>query len=146
MVSRAYHDALFMASVAPTGMIFVPCRDGVSHRPDEWIGEKWLADGVKTLGLALARLVHRHKARAWAQRARWHSYAEERRRLECGETPCELRSVWLAPRHAVDRPGVGALEREGGGDKLDGGTYCRFYLLRPLQSASTPDVWTTTAC
>ena len=56
MVSRAYHDALFMASVAPTGMIFVPCRDGVSHRPDEWIGEKWLADGVKTLGLALARL------------------------------------------------------------------------------------------
>ncbi|CAI5530508.1 unnamed protein product, partial [Closterium sp. Naga37s-1] len=36
MVSRAYHDALFMARVAPTGMVFIPCRGGVSHRPDEF--------------------------------------------------------------------------------------------------------------
>src|SRR5262249_40467160 len=32
MVSRAYHDSLFMARVAPTAMLFIPCRDGVSHR------------------------------------------------------------------------------------------------------------------
>lgn len=36
MVSRAYHDSLFMAQIAPTGMIFIPCRNGWSHRPDEF--------------------------------------------------------------------------------------------------------------
>ena len=36
MVSRAYHDSLFMAQLAPVAMIFVPCRGGVSHRPDEF--------------------------------------------------------------------------------------------------------------
>ena len=35
MVSRAYHDSLFMARIAPIAMIFIPCRNGVSHRPDE---------------------------------------------------------------------------------------------------------------
>ncbi|CDF39769.1 unnamed protein product [Chondrus crispus] len=35
LVSRAYHDSLFMARKFPTGMIFVPCRGGVSHRPDD---------------------------------------------------------------------------------------------------------------
>jgi N-carbamoyl-L-amino-acid hydrolase len=35
MVSRAYHDSLFMARIAPVGMVFIPCRGGVSHRPDE---------------------------------------------------------------------------------------------------------------
>src|SRR5262249_48707217 len=36
MVSRAYHDSLFMTRICPTGMIFVPCKDGISHRPDEY--------------------------------------------------------------------------------------------------------------
>ena len=36
MISRAYHDSLFMAGIAPTGMIFIPCRDGISHRPEEY--------------------------------------------------------------------------------------------------------------
>ena len=36
MVSRAYHDSLFMARIAPIAMIFIPCRLGVSHRPDEF--------------------------------------------------------------------------------------------------------------
>ena len=36
MISRAYHDSLFMARIAPTGMIFIPCREGISHRPDEY--------------------------------------------------------------------------------------------------------------
>src|SRR5258707_12862628 len=35
MVSRAYHDSLFMARIAPVGMVFIPCPGGVSHRPDE---------------------------------------------------------------------------------------------------------------
>ena len=36
MVSRAYHDSLFMARVSPTTMIFIPCRNGWSHRPEEF--------------------------------------------------------------------------------------------------------------
>jgi len=35
MVSRAYHDSLFMARVCPMGMIFIPCKDGISHHPAE---------------------------------------------------------------------------------------------------------------
>ncbi|MEN1679608.1 MAG: M20 family metallo-hydrolase [Planctomycetota bacterium] len=56
MVSRAYHDSLFMARVAPTGMIFIPCRDGVSHRPDEYASPAAIAAGVQTLALTLAEL------------------------------------------------------------------------------------------
>ena len=33
MVSRAYHDSLFMARIAPMAMVFVPCRGDISHRP-----------------------------------------------------------------------------------------------------------------
>ncbi|PZM11550.1 Zn-dependent hydrolase [Rhizobium tubonense] len=37
MISGAFHDALFLARVAPTGMIFVPCRDGLSHNEAEFV-------------------------------------------------------------------------------------------------------------
>eukprot|EP00195_Chlamydomonas_chlamydogama_P017271 CAMPEP_0202902448 /NCGR_PEP_ID=MMETSP1392-20130828/16857_1 /ASSEMBLY_ACC=CAM_ASM_000868 /TAXON_ID=225041 /ORGANISM="Chlamydomonas chlamydogama, Strain SAG 11-48b" /LENGTH=439 /DNA_ID=CAMNT_0049589209 /DNA_START=61 /DNA_END=1376 /DNA_ORIENTATION=+ len=56
MVSRAYHDSLFMARVAPTGMIFIPCRNGWSHRPDEYAHPDHIANGVKVLALTMARL------------------------------------------------------------------------------------------
>ena len=56
MVSRAYHDALFMAQIAPTGMIFVPCKGGVSHRPDEFSSKQDMENGVRTLALAMAKL------------------------------------------------------------------------------------------
>jgi N-carbamoyl-L-amino-acid hydrolase len=56
MVSRAYHDSLFMARVAPTGMVFIPCRNGVSHRPDEFVEPHHLAAGVEVLARALAEL------------------------------------------------------------------------------------------
>src|SRR5258708_66420 len=36
MVSRAYHDSLFMARVAAGAMLFIPCKGGFSHRPDEY--------------------------------------------------------------------------------------------------------------
>ena len=36
MVSRAYHDSLFVSRIAPVAMLFVPCRNGYSHRPDEY--------------------------------------------------------------------------------------------------------------
>lgn len=56
MVSRAYHDSLFMARIAPTGMIFIPCKGGYSHRPDEFASEKDIGNGVRVLALAMAQL------------------------------------------------------------------------------------------
>jgi N-carbamoyl-L-amino-acid hydrolase len=56
IVSRAYHDALFMARVAPTGMIFIPCRGGVSHRPEEYASPEQIRCGVEVLAHSLARL------------------------------------------------------------------------------------------
>ena len=35
VVSGAGHDAVYMARVAPTAMIFVPCKDGISHNEIE---------------------------------------------------------------------------------------------------------------
>jgi ureidoglycolate amidohydrolase len=56
MVSRAYHDSLFMARVAPIAMLFIPCRNGVSHRPDEYASLDDIVLGSRVLALALARL------------------------------------------------------------------------------------------
>jgi N-carbamoyl-L-amino-acid hydrolase len=56
MVSRAYHDALFMARIAPTAMIFIPCRDGYSHRPEEYSSPEQIAAGIRVLAGSVARL------------------------------------------------------------------------------------------
>jgi len=56
MVSRAYHDSLFMARIAPVGMVFIPCRGGVSHRPDEYAAPQEIENGAKVLASTLARL------------------------------------------------------------------------------------------
>ena len=56
LVSRAYHDSLFMSRIAPTAMIFIPCRDGISHRPDESAAISDIAAGVDVLARTLADL------------------------------------------------------------------------------------------
>ncbi|NYF79409.1 M20 family metallo-hydrolase [Granulicella arctica] len=56
MVSRAYHDSLFMARVAPIAMLFIPCRNGVSHRPDEFSTDADIVRGTGVLAAALAHL------------------------------------------------------------------------------------------
>ena len=56
MVSRAYHDSSFMARIAPVAMLFIPCRGGVSHRPDEYASPEWIGSGVHVLARTLARL------------------------------------------------------------------------------------------
>jgi N-carbamoyl-L-amino-acid hydrolase len=56
MVSRAYHDSLFMSRVCPTSMLFIPCRAGVSHRPDEYSTPEAIGQGTLVLAEALARL------------------------------------------------------------------------------------------
>lgn len=56
MVSRAYHDSLFMARIAPAAMIFIPCKDGISHRPDEFSSPQEIARGAEVLARTLAKL------------------------------------------------------------------------------------------
>jgi N-carbamoyl-L-amino-acid hydrolase len=56
MVSRAYHDSLFMARIVPVAMLFIPCRGGVSHRPDEYSSPEAVANGALVLAETLANL------------------------------------------------------------------------------------------
>jgi ureidoglycolate amidohydrolase len=56
MVSRAYHDSLFMSRITPTAMLFIPCRNGYSHRPDEYASREDIARGTLILAESLASL------------------------------------------------------------------------------------------
>jgi ureidoglycolate amidohydrolase len=56
MVSRAYHDSLFMSRIAPVGMLFIPCRNGYSHRPDEYASPDDIARGTLVLAETLRSL------------------------------------------------------------------------------------------
>ncbi|MGA2097709.1 MAG: M20 family metallo-hydrolase [Candidatus Acidiferrum sp.] len=56
MVSRAYHDSLFMSRIVPAGMLFIPCRHGYSHRPDEYSSPEDIERGVLVLAETLAAL------------------------------------------------------------------------------------------
>jgi N-carbamoyl-L-amino-acid hydrolase len=56
MVSRAYHDSLFIARVAPVAMLFIPCRNGYSHRPDEYASPEDIVRGTLILAETLAAL------------------------------------------------------------------------------------------
>jgi N-carbamoyl-L-amino-acid hydrolase len=56
MVSRAYHDSLFMSRLCPTAMLFIPCRAGVSHRPDEYSTPEAIRHGTLVLAETLAKL------------------------------------------------------------------------------------------
>jgi N-carbamoyl-L-amino-acid hydrolase len=58
MPSGAFHDAQFMVPVCPTGMLFVPCRKGISHNPAEYSEPAQLARGARVLAQALAELAN----------------------------------------------------------------------------------------
>jgi len=49
MVSGAGHDACYLASVCPTGMIFIPCVDGISHNEVEDAKPEWVEAGADVL-------------------------------------------------------------------------------------------------
>lgn len=49
MVSGAGHDAAYVAKVAPTAMIFVPCRGGISHNEAEHASQEQCAAGAQVL-------------------------------------------------------------------------------------------------
>jgi ureidoglycolate amidohydrolase len=56
MVSRAYHDSLFLSRIAPVAMLFIPCRNGYSHRPDEYSSPEEITCGVVVLAETLRTL------------------------------------------------------------------------------------------
>jgi ureidoglycolate amidohydrolase len=56
MVSRAYHDSLFMSRITATAMLFIPCHKGYSHRPDEYASPEDVARGTLVLAESLAAL------------------------------------------------------------------------------------------
>ena len=49
IASGAGHDAAFLARICPAAMVFVPCRDGLSHHADEWTEPADLAAGTAVL-------------------------------------------------------------------------------------------------
>ena len=49
IVSGAGHDAVYMAGIAPTAMIFVPCKDGISHNEIESAAPEDIAAGGQVL-------------------------------------------------------------------------------------------------
>ncbi len=56
MSSGAFHDAQFLARLCPTGMIFIPCRGGVSHHPAEYATPEACAKGARVLARVLCNL------------------------------------------------------------------------------------------
>jgi beta-ureidopropionase / N-carbamoyl-L-amino-acid hydrolase len=66
LASGAGHDAAFMTRICPSAMVFVPCRDGKSHTPEEWAdrdaiaaGAAVILDTVKSLDQTLPRTAPR---------------------------------------------------------------------------------------
>ena len=49
IVSGAGHDACYMAAVAPSAMIFIPCVDGISHNEIEDAKPEWVTAGCDVL-------------------------------------------------------------------------------------------------
>lgn len=56
MLSHAGHDAMHVARVCPTGMIFVPCAKGISHNPAEFATSADLAAGARVLAATLVEM------------------------------------------------------------------------------------------
>lgn len=59
MPSGASHDSAHIASLVPTGMLFVPSKNGLSHSPDEWTDAGDISRGAAVLARAIADLANR---------------------------------------------------------------------------------------
>ncbi|WP_223479105.1 Zn-dependent hydrolase [Oricola indica] len=56
MPSGAGHDAQTMQSVCPSGLVFIPSRNGISHAPEEWSDWADIEKGAQLMLNALVRL------------------------------------------------------------------------------------------
>jgi hydantoinase/carbamoylase family amidase len=62
MTSGAGHDSVYTSKRCPSSMIFVPCRDGVSHNPAEYSSPENCEDGANVLLGAVLRFDESRKA------------------------------------------------------------------------------------
>ncbi|MBZ9938371.1 hydantoinase/carbamoylase family amidase [Mesorhizobium sp. BR1-1-16] len=76
MVSGAFHDALSMAAIAPSAMIFVPCRGGISHNEREFVEPDHVVAGA---GVLLGATIE--AARRLAQRGPAGAELNQRKRI-----------------------------------------------------------------
>lgn len=58
MVSGAGHDAMYMARLAPTAMLFVPSKDGISHNPQEYTEPDDIVRAAQVLYRAVESLAY----------------------------------------------------------------------------------------
>jgi N-carbamoyl-L-amino-acid hydrolase len=56
MPSGAGHDAMHLASFTPTGIVFIPCRGGISHNPAEWASMEDIVAGTEILLTAIRKI------------------------------------------------------------------------------------------
>jgi N-carbamoyl-L-amino-acid hydrolase len=61
MTSGAGHDTAFISHIAPAAMLFVPCRNGTSHSPEEWAEPEALSAGAAVIGEAILRFDQGHQ-------------------------------------------------------------------------------------
>lgn len=61
MPSGAGHDTMHLAQFVSAGMIFIPCRDGISHNAAEWVDMDQIIKGVSVLYTAVTKLVQKDK-------------------------------------------------------------------------------------
>lgn len=54
LVSGAGHDAAVMASLCPTALLFVRCREGLSHHPDEYVAPEDVRSALEATDVVLA--------------------------------------------------------------------------------------------
>lgn len=57
MPSGAGHDAMYMAELTPTGMLFIPCREGISHNPEEYSTPEQIDVGIRVLKRAVEKMI-----------------------------------------------------------------------------------------
>ncbi|WP_423822134.1 M20 family metallo-hydrolase [Salinisphaera sp. SPP-AMP-43] len=57
MMSGAFHDALYLASICPTAMLFVPCEAGISHHPSEHVEKADAIAACRVLAAAVEQLL-----------------------------------------------------------------------------------------
>lgn len=61
MPSGAGHDAMHLAGIAPTGMLFISCKGGVSHNPAEYASIEDITAGTQVMFRAVTKLAEAGK-------------------------------------------------------------------------------------
>ena len=62
MPSGAGHDAAAMAALTPVAMLFVRCKGGVSHHPEESVSEADIAVAIETMSDFVMALASKYRA------------------------------------------------------------------------------------